>query len=120
MPEEEESRAVVVVGARLGDDVDDAGAGAAHLGGELVGGDLELLHAVLREVHQRSADHFVVVVGAIYGDVATATKGAGRRSLQRVRLRGIIVRGRPVSWQQEGQLQEVASVQRDVLDGRGR
>jgi hypothetical protein len=45
-PLEVEERAVELVGARLGDDVDDAPGGAAELGGGAGGDDLKLLDGV--------------------------------------------------------------------------
>src|SRR5712664_3529417 len=62
VPEEEETRTMQIIGSRLGDNVDDAGAGPAHLGCEFVGGDLKLCHSILWEVGQRSADDFVIVI----------------------------------------------------------
>src|SRR5207237_6761152 len=55
VPEIGETRAMVAVRARLGNDIDDAGAGSANFGGELIGRDLEFLHAVFGKVHQRAA-----------------------------------------------------------------
>src|SRR6266576_3924010 len=77
MPEVQESGTVVIVCARFGDDVDDAGTGAPHFGGEFVGRNLELLNAVLGKVHQRAAYHLVVVIRAVNVDVTATPEGAG-------------------------------------------
>ena len=69
---------MVVVGTRLGDDVDDAGAGAAHFTGEFVGCNLEFLDAVLWEVHQCAANNLIVVVAAVDGNIAAAAEGSRR------------------------------------------
>ena len=119
MPEVHESGTVVVVCARLGDYVDDAGAGAAHFGGEFVGRNLELLHAVLGEVHQGAAHHLVVVIRAVNVDVAAAPEGAGRRHLQGIGFRRVEIGSRPVAGNQKCQFQKVAAIQRYVFDGRG-
>src|SRR5437773_5652959 len=74
VPEEDKPRAVVIICAGLGDDVDDAGAGPADFGGEFVRCNLKLAHAILRQIGQRSAYHLVVVVPAVDGDVAAAAK----------------------------------------------
>ena len=46
----DEQGAVILVRAGFGDDVDDAVAGAAHLGGEAPGRDLKLLDRIFRKV----------------------------------------------------------------------
>src|SRR2546426_9099102 len=89
VPEEEETRTMQIIGSRLGDNVDDAGAGPAHLGGEFVGGDLKLCHSILWEIGQRSADDFVIVIAAVNTDVPSAAEGAGRGDLQGVCFRRI-------------------------------
>ena len=93
------TRSVQRVAARAGHDVDGRAGGPAKVGGETVGGDLEFLHRVLRDVVQRSADHVVVVVHAVDRDVAAAAELPGRgdrrrswswwdRSSARARCRG--------------------------------
>src|SRR2546422_3348435 len=72
MPEEDKPRAVIVICAGLGDDVDDAGAGPADFSGEFVRRNLELADAIFRQIGQRSPYHLVVVVPAVDGDVAAA------------------------------------------------
>src|SRR5713101_4151524 len=104
VPEEEESRTMQVISSRLGDDIDDAGAGPAHLGREFVGGDLKLCDSILWEVGQRSAYHFVVVVAAVNADVPSSAKGTGRGDLQGVCFRRIKVGCGPITRDEVGQL----------------
>src|SRR5207253_10349679 len=89
-----EAVAVPGVGAGLGDDVDDAGGRAPDLGSVAVGGDLKFLNAVLGKVGQGAADHFIVVIGAIYTDIAAAAKSACGGDFQGVGLGGIVIRSR--------------------------
>ena len=114
--QEQRRGATELVGARLGDDVDDRGGRAARLGRETVGRDLELLHGLLGHVLERSTDHIVVVVGAVDHDVAAATELAGRRDEHRVRLRRIEVGRRRVAGNEQRQLEEVAAVERQHVD----
>ena len=62
---EVERAAAEAVGARAGDDVDDAALRAAELGLVAGGDDLELLDRVLRVALERAAVERVVVVGAV-------------------------------------------------------
>src|SRR6266571_654803 len=84
MPEEDKPRAVVIIRARLDDDVDDAGAGPADFSGEFVRCNLKFADAILRQIGQRSAYHLVIVVPAVDGDVAATAKCACRRDFQSV------------------------------------
>ena len=113
---EDRGGAVPVVGARLGDHVHHRRARAAERGRILVGGDLEFLHRVFRNVVQHAADGVVIVVGAVDGDVAAAAQLSVGRNHDRVGLGGIEVgRGR-VARHQQRQLHEVASVERQRVD----
>src|SRR6185312_11868608 len=69
---EVEEVSVQVVGAGLGDDVDEAAAGIAVLGQELVGHHLELRDGVLRERLAHGAIELAVVFNAIDHDVVGA------------------------------------------------
>ena len=116
---EDECRTVILVGSCLADDINDAGPGAAHLGGEPSRRDLKLLHRVFREIRQRSADHLVVVVATIHGNIAALAKAARGAHFESVGLGRIEGRSRPVPGYQVGQLQEVSAIQRNALDGFG-
>src|SRR5713101_691688 len=80
--EEEEPRAVPVVRAGLGDDIDDARARSSYFGSEPVRGDLELGHTVFGEIRQRSAHDFVIDVAAVHAYVPAAAEGTSRGDLQ--------------------------------------
>ena len=78
-----EEAAVRLVGARLGDDVDDAAGGAPELGVGAAGDDLEFLHRVERDVDGGAlaahllAEEAVVVVAAVQADVVEDAALAG-------------------------------------------
>ena len=112
-----ECRPVKRICSRPGDDVDDAVAGAAHLRGEARGRNLEFADGVLGQIRQCSAHNFVVVVAAIDGDVAASAKAAGRADLKRIGLGGIEGRRGTIAGKQISQLEKVAAVQRNALDG---
>ena len=114
--QEERRRAAQLVGARLGHDVDRRRCRAPRFRREAVGGDLELLHRLLRDVLQRPADDVVVVVGAVDHDVAAAPELTGRRDRDGVRLGRVEVRRRRVARHEQRQLEEVAAVERQRLD----
>ena len=80
------------VAARARHHVDDRSGRPAELRREPVRRDLEFLHGILRDVLQRPADHIVVVVHPVDGDVAAAAGLAGRRHDDRLRLGRIEVR----------------------------
>src|SRR5262249_34460771 len=86
---------------------------------ELVGSDLELPHTILRKIHQRSAHYLIIVVAAVYGDVAATTESACGRYFQSVRFCGVEVGRWAVARNQKGEFQKVASIQRDTSDGGG-
>ena len=114
--QEERGRAAQLIAARLGHDVDRRRRGSSGFRREAVGGDLELLHRLLRDVLKRAADDVVVVVRAVHHHVAASpelTRGGDR---DRVRLGRIEVRRGGVSGHEQGQLEEVASVERQRLD----
>ena len=87
-----------------------------RVGGEAVGRHLKFLHGVLRDVLQRAADDVVVVVHAVDGDVAAASRLTGRRHDHRLRLGGIEVGRRRVARGQKRELEEVPAVERQRLD----
>ena len=95
---------MIIIGARFRKDVNNAGAGPAHFGGEFVGCNLKLAHAVLREVHQRTAHHLIIIVSTIDGDVAATPKSPRRRYLQRVGLGRVEVGGGAIAWNEKGKL----------------
>ena len=109
-----------MVAAGFGDDVDHRGGRSARLGREAVGGDLKLLHGLLRDVLERTTHDVVVVVGAVDHDVAAAAKLTRGRDRDRVRLGGIEVRGRRVTRHEQRQLEEVAAVERQGVDEAAR
>ena len=78
---EEKSRAVPIVGARLGNDVDDTGSRPAYFGRIAVSGDLELSHRILWEIGKCATDDFVIIIAAIHGDVSTPPELARRGHL---------------------------------------
>ena len=117
--QEDGERAAERVGAAARHHVDRGGRRAALLGRVAVRRHLELLHRVLRQVGERTAHHVVVVVLSVDRDVAAAPRLAGRRDRHHVRLGRVEVRRRRVARQQERELQEVAAVQREVLDHAG-
>ncbi len=65
--------AVEVVAAGLGDDVEGGAFAAAVLGGETVGGYLELLDGLEGKLHDGAADGVVFVVDAVDGGVGVAS-----------------------------------------------
>ncbi len=113
-------RALRRVGARARDDVDDRRGRAAEVGAEAVGRDLKLLHGIDRQVQQRSADHVVVVVLAVDGDVAAASHLPGGGDQHAVGLRRIEDRCGRVAGHEQRQLEEVPAVERQRLDTRTR
>ena len=115
--QEQRRRPAQLIGAGLRDHVDHRRRRAAGFRGEAVGRDLELLHRLLRDVLERPADDVVVVVGAVDHDVAAAADLPGRRDHDAVRLGRVEVGGRRVAGHQQRQLEEVAPVERQGLDG---
>ena len=107
------------IGSGPRDDVDDAVARAADLGGESSGRNLKLLNRVLGQIRERSANHLVVIVSAIDGDIAAASKAAGRADFKRVGLGGVERRRRAITRQQIGELKKIAAIQRNVFNGVG-
>jgi hypothetical protein len=108
---------VELVGARLGDHVDDAAAGAADLGLIAVGVDLELLNGILREAVRIAsgsgaagglAEEYVVAVGSVHQQrvrrAALAAEGevAGARGVAHNARR------------EHGEVQKVAAVDREI------
>ena len=83
---------------------------------EPVRGNLEFLHRLLRHVLQRPADHIVIVVSAVDGDVPSASELAGRGDRHRVRLGRVEVGRGGVARHQQGKFEEVAAVQRQRVD----
>ena len=69
---------MIVIRAGLGDDVNDAGTGSAHLGREPVRGNLELVNAIFGKVRQGAAYHLIIVIPAVDRDVTTAAESACR------------------------------------------
>ena len=114
--QEDAERALELVAAAARHHVDRGGRRAALLGREAVRRHLELLDRVLRQVGERPAHHVVVVVLAVDRDVAAASELAGRRDRDHVRLGRVEVRRGRVARQQERELEEVAAVERQVLD----
>ena len=114
--QEERRRAAQLIAAGLCHDVDCRRRRTARFRREAVGGDLELLHRLLRDVLQRPADDIVVVVRAVHHDVAASPELAGRRDGHRVRFGRVEIRRRRVPRHEQGQLQEVAAVQRQRFD----
>jgi len=100
--------------SRLCGNVDDTGGGTPDFCCVFVGGNLKLCDSLFREVHQRSAHHFVVVVGAIDDDVAASSVRPCRRNLHRVCFGGIKARRRAVPRNQKRQIQKVPAIQRRV------
>ena len=86
---------------------------------ELVGRDLELLHRFLRHVLQRTTHHVVVVVGAVDRDHAAAPELTRRAT--RVTLLVLVGSkfGLGIARDEQRELQEVAAVQGQRLDGVG-
>src|SRR6185437_3554568 len=86
-PLEIEHAALDLIGARLGDDVDDAAGGAAVFGWGAGRHDLELLYRFERDVDGRAlpahllAEEAVVVVAAIEADVVEHAALAGKVDL---------------------------------------
>ena len=115
----ERRRATQDVAARTGHDVDGCRRRTPEFRAETARRDLEFLHGIDGQVEQRPAHHVVVVVLPVDGHVAAAAHLPGRRDQDAVRLGGIERRGRGVTWHQERQLQEVAAVERQRLDGGG-
>src|SRR4029079_2788541 len=117
---EAEQAAVGRVGAALGDDVDDAAGGAPELRRVALGGDLVLLDGLGRELLEQAAHHAVVVVAAIDVDDHVAAGGAAVAGPADLALgRVVVVRGARAG-NQQGEVLELAPVERDVLDhGRG-
>src|SRR5262249_57048540 len=70
---EDEQGGVKVVGPRFGDDIDDAGPGAANLSRVMIRGQLKFSYGVLGEVHQGPAHDGVVVTTTINGEIAGTT-----------------------------------------------
>ena len=83
--------ALHLVGARLGDDVDDAAGGAAELGVRAGGHHLEFLDRFERDVDRGAlaahllAEEAVVVVAAVEADVVEDAALAGKGDLVAVR-----------------------------------
>ena len=116
----ERDRPAQAVGPGLGDHVDHRGAGAPRFRREPVRRDLELLHGLLGYVLQRPPNHIVVVVGPVDGDVPAAAQLPRRGDHHSVRLRRIEVGCGRIAGRKQGELQEVAAVQRQLLDRPGR
>ena len=112
-------RAVHLVGARLGDDVDEAAVGAAELGVGALGHDHHLLDRVEVEGEGRAlaaallAEERVVEVGAVDRDVVVDALLAVDRELVAVRALHDGDAGREL-----GEVEEVAAVVRQALDRR--
>ena len=113
--------------ARARNDVDRGGRGASELGGIARRCHLEFLDGILGKILQRAADHIVVVVGAVDRHGAAASKLPRRRDQDRIGLGRIEVRRQGVARYEQGQLEKVATIERqrgnlalpdDSIDGR--
>ena len=103
-----EDGAPELVGAALGDDLDRAAVGAAGVGAEALGLEVELADGVEREVLHQAADGVVVVVAAVdqVVDVAAAAARHLRRELRR--LGGVGVEAEADAGDQRGQVRRTA------------
>ena len=111
-----EDRALELVGAALGDDLEGAAVGAARVGAEALGLEVELADRVEREVLHQAADRVVVVVAAVdqVVDVAAAAARDLRGELRRLGRVG--VEAEADARHQRRQVAELPAVQRQVLD----
>ena len=112
-----ERAAVKLIGARLDDRVDDGPGGAAELGVELTGQDLELLRRLERHARLRAvvlAEVIVVVPGAIHQVAVVARVDAVGG--QRVGTPRGKISCRHHARQQAGEIGEVAGNRRDVRE----
>src|SRR5437660_8955703 len=112
-------RAVEIVGAGLGDDVDHGTARAAECGGIGVGIDLEFLHRVFAELvgsaaRSRAADGLseegVVVVRAINNEGIESAALSGKADVAAAHVEGD-------AWSEQREIDEVAAVCGEVLNG---
>ena len=112
-------RAVIVVGARLGDHVDGSAFRAAIFGGEALGADLEFLHGFERKLHDGTADGVVFIIDTIDGDVDVATT-LSVDGKNRVTVFGGIVRiGSFNAGSEIGEVGDVATEKRKLFNFTG-
>ena len=117
-----ESRAVQVIGAGLGDDVDDGAAGAALLGAVSGGGDAELLHDVGGDfvggaiASARLGEESVVVVAAVDEEAVLESANAAEGEIA---VGGGIEAARILrdAGREQGEVGEAAAVQGEIVQG---
>ena len=110
------SEPVSVVGARLGDHVDDAADRAAALRRPAVLQHLELLDRLVGEVLDQAADDVVLVVAAVDVDVELPAVAAAHGEVADAGLGGIEVADRPRLRHDDGEAGERAVEQRQARD----
>ena len=114
--EEEEAAAVQLVAAAARDDVDGAGGGDAGGEIEVDAGDLEFLNDFLGEVLLGAAIHRIVDARAIDGDAGAVRVGAENGDVHGAVVVALVVAGDGYAGREEGELQEAAAVERELLD----
>src|SRR5262249_8363715 len=113
---EDEARAVKLVLAGLGDDVDRRAFAPTVGGGEALRADDEFLHGFERELHHRTADGVVFVINAVDGDVDVAPLSAVDAEDRIAHFGRVIGGNRLHARSEKSQIGEVAAIQRQVAD----
>ena len=117
-----ERRAMQVIGAGLGDDIDDGAAGASLLGAVGVGGDAELLHHFGGDyigsaiASARLSEEGVVVVAAVDEKSVLESANAAEREIAvggGVKAAGIL----GDAGGEQGEIGETAAVQGEIAQG---